>query len=208
VVEEIKRVERREKSIEIVDLRSKAEGWQVEGAQIFVEGKSAVAGLNRYQLKKADELVLYTSPPGQRELRSMLETVKPKKIYLIGVNPPEFTPQGFLTHLAGLVKYTIAKKDGKTEISTLAAVTAQREATIRLGLEWLAAGGQVVVNVEGDEALLRRHDEGGMMKAEYAQSDLFLAVKGLLAETVAFRKHFLMAEGEKLLVLKDSVFRP
>ncbi|MCP4143143.1 MAG: single-stranded-DNA-specific exonuclease RecJ [Chloroflexi bacterium] len=205
VTVEVKRVESSEKKIEVVDFRLKSEafkGLKVEGLQVFVEGNSEIIGKNRYQLKKSEELALYTSPPGQSELRAMLKKVKPQKVYLIGIDPPEFTPQAFLSHLAGLVKYALTKKDGQTNISTLAAVTAQREATIRLGLEWLAAGGQVVVDVDGDEVKLTKPCEGlepSQGSGEYAQADLFLAIKGLLAETIAFREHFQITEKESLM---------
>ncbi len=202
VTEEIAEKVESRKKVEVIDLRLKVEGWKMEGgnAQVFVEGKSDVEGLNRYQLSKSDKLALYSSPPGTKELHAILKKVEPKRVYLVGVNPPEFTPQGFLTHLAGLVKYTISKKDGKTKISTLAAVTAQREATIRLGLEWLAAGGQIVVDVDGDEVSLSpqttKVSETFVVStsAKYAQTELFLAIKGLLAETVAYRKHFHLAK--------------
>ena len=52
-----------------------------------------------------------------------------------------------------MAKFVIAKKDGKTTISELAAATAQREATVRIGLEWLAAGGHVAVIKEEDAVL-------------------------------------------------------
>ena len=111
------------------------------------------------------------------------------------MNLPEVTAQDFLSHLAGLVKYTLAKKDGQTTISALAAVTAQREATIRLGLEWLAAGGQVMVDVEGDEVKLMQNDESGMQSSDkYVKKEFFIAVKGLLEEALAFREHFRVAE--------------
>ncbi len=196
VIEEIKTEEKKDSDIEVVDWRldaRKLESLQVEDLQVFVEGKSDVAGVNRYQLKKSDELVLHTSPPGAKVLRTILKKVKPKKVYLIGNTPIEFTPQEFLTHLAGLVKYALAKKDRQTAISALAAVTAQRESTIRLGLEWLAAGGQVVVDVDGDDVRLSQIPEvleTSAILGEYAQADLFLAVKGILEETIAFRKHF------------------
>ncbi len=200
VTEEVEKKTESGKKVEVVDLRSqveKFEGLNVEGVQVFVEGKSDVAGRNRYQLKKSDELAIYTSPPGAKELRAILKAVKPQKIYLVGVNPPEFAPQEFLTYLAGLVKYTLAKKDGKTQISTLAAVTAQREATIRLGLEWLAAGGQVHVETDDDDVFFSKPSTP---IEPYAQADLFLAVKGLLEETLAFRKHFMDGYAEKVIV--------
>ena len=188
VTEEIERVESREKR-EVIRLKiEEFEGLKVESLQVFVEGKAEIEGKNRYELEKSAELAIYTSPPSNRVWQAILEQVQPQKIYLIGIDPPEFTPQEFLTHLAGLVKYTLAKKNGQTTISALATVTAQREATIRLGLEWLAAGGQVVVEVDGDDVKLMKNEEFRMQNFEYAQAELFLAVKGLLAETVAFRK--------------------
>ena len=194
VTEEVAEKVESRKKVEVVDWRSqvgKFEGLKLEDLQVFVEGKAGVTGINRYQLKKADEFVIYTSPPGAKELREILKVVEPQKIYLVGVDPPGFTPQGFLTYLAGLVKYTLAKKDGKTEISTLAAVTAQREVTVRLGLEWLAADGQVHVETEDDNVFF---STPSTPIEPYAQADLFLAVKGLLEETVAFRKHFLLRD--------------
>ncbi|MBC8334696.1 MAG: single-stranded-DNA-specific exonuclease RecJ [Anaerolineales bacterium] len=197
ITEEVRK-EERGKKVEVI--RLKVEGWKVEsgGAQVFVEGKSEIKGKNRYELGESSALAIYTSPPGSSELRDIIERVKPTTIYLIGIDPPAITPQGFLSHLAGLVKYALAKKEGQTRISTLAAVTAQREATIRLGLEWLAAGGQVEVEVEGDEVMLSQTSEIRPQTSEnsgkYAQAELFLAIKGLLAETVAYRKHFHVSE--------------
>ncbi|RLB66509.1 MAG: hypothetical protein DRH04_09260 [Deltaproteobacteria bacterium] len=191
--------EERGKKIEVCKLQeasSKFASLQEAGVQIFVEGKSEIVGKNRYALEESAELAIYTSPPGQSELRAILEKVKPEKVYIIGIDPPSFTPQTFLSHLAGLVKYTLAKKDGQTTISALAAVTAQREATIRLGLEWLAAGGQVKVVVEDDNITLSKPTE---KTEKYAQAELFLAIKNLLIETAAYRKHFHVTEAEGLI---------
>lgn len=201
ITEEVEREESREKGIEVCRLQvEKFSSLDVEDLEVFVEGKSEIAGKNRYELEKAKGLAIYTSPPGASELHTMLDKVKPETVYIIGIDPPEFTPQEFLSHLAGLVKYTLAKKDGKTRISALAAVTAQREATIRLGLEWLAAGGQVEVEVGGDEVLLSQTSDIRPQTSEdsgkYVQAELFLAIKGLLAETVAYRKYFHSTEAE------------
>ncbi len=193
ITEEIKEEEAKQK-IEVLRLDVESfDKLRATGLQIFVEGKSKIKGKNRYNLEKSDELVVYTSPPSAKAWRDILKKVQPKKIYLIGINPPKLTAQEFLAHLAGLVKYTLTKKDGETKISALSAVTAQREATIRLGLEWLAAGGQVVVDVDGDDVKLSKISEilkTSEISGKYAQAELFIAVKGVLAEAVAFRKNF------------------
>jgi len=206
VTEKVEKKEKKGREIEVKDWRGdvgRFKSLKIEGLQIFIEGKSDITGKNRYELKETETLAIYSSPPGQSELRTMLEKVKPKTVYLIGVDPPAFTTQEFLSHLAGLVKYTLAKKEGKTSISALAAVTAQREATIRLGLEWLAAGGQVKVEVEGNDIWLSQPSEiinqTSKDSGKYAQAELFLAIKGLIAETTAYRKYFNSSKPETFL---------
>ena len=192
ITEEVEKVESGKKEIEVI--RLKVEDWKIESLKVgkfesFVEGKSEYKGKNRYELEEAEILAVLTSPPSAKAWRDILERVKPEKIYLVGINPPEITAQEFLKNLAGMVKYTLAKKDGQTTISALAAVTAQREDTIRLGLEWLSAGGQVVVDVIEDNVQLSQASEVSR-SAKYVKEELFIAVKGLLGETVAFRAWF------------------
>lgn len=187
VVEE-KPVEVKRKKIEVVDLRGGVEGLHVERLQVFVEGETRkkVAGNNRYELALADELAIYTSPPGPEELREILERVRPRKIYLVAKKPPAEKPDEFLTRLAGMAKFVIAKKGGQTKIPELAAATAQREATVRIGLEWLAAGGHVAIFGQGDVITLSAGDGEGN---PYVQTELYVAVKGLLEETAAYREY-------------------
>jgi hypothetical protein len=83
-----------------------------------------------------------------------------------------------------MAKYVIAKKRGKITISELAAATAQRESTVRIGLEWLAAGGHVAVEGEGDAVSLSAGVSDGN---QYVQQELYIAVKGLLQETASYR---------------------
>ena len=193
VTEEVEKVESREKrkvcklqvaSNEFASLRKAR-------VQVFVEGKAKIEGINRYELEKADELVVYTTPPSNHVWKAILERVEPQKIYLVGENPPEVKAQDFLKHLTGLVKYTIAHKEGKTRISELAAVTAQRESTIHLGLKWLRASEQVVAEVDGDGLFLSPYQTSKVSEDnKYTKEELFLAIKNLLAETVAFRRQF------------------
>ena len=92
----------------------------------------------------------------------------------------------FLSRLAGMAKFVIAKKGGETKISELAAAMAQRESMVRIGLEWLSAGGHIAVSGEEDAVTLSAGDGEGN---QYVQKELYVAVKGLLEETTAYRNY-------------------
>jgi single-stranded-DNA-specific exonuclease len=193
IVEE-KTVEVKREKIEVVDLRENIEKFSQlststssgQAILIYAEGedKKKAEGADRYNLQPSKELVIYTAPPGPAELKSILERVKPQKVYLLAQNPPAEKTDEFLTRLAGMVKFVIAKKGGRTTISELATATTQRESTVRIGLEWLAAGGHVAIQSEEDAiSLSARNGEGN----QYVQQELYVAVKGLLEETAAYR---------------------
>jgi single-stranded-DNA-specific exonuclease len=192
LVEE-KAVEVKRKKIEVIDLRNETEpkeklttDYGLQTTVIFTEGdaKKRINGVDRYNLQPSNELAIYTPPPGSAELKSILEKVKPQKVYLVAQNPPTEKPDEFLSHLAGMAKFVITKKVGETTISELCAATAQREATVRIGLEWLAAGGHVTVVGEDDAISL---SPGSGEGNQYVQQELYVAVKGLLEETAAYR---------------------
>ena len=194
VVEE-KPVEVKRKKIEVIDLRNETKPQEklttvcgLPSTVIFTEGedKKKVGGTDRYNLQSTDELAIYTTPPGPGELKALLEQVKPRKVYLVAQNPPAEKTDEFLTRLAGMAKFVIAKKGGETKISELAAATAQRESTVRISLEWLSAGRHVAIVGEGDTVSLSVGNGEGN---QYVQKELYVAVKGLLEETAAFRDY-------------------
>ncbi len=198
LVEE-KSVEVKSKKIDIVDLRGNVEQFSLLSVQTFAEGndKKNVNGTDRYGLQPSDELALYTTPPGPMEMKAIIERVKPQKIYLVAKNPPAEKTDEFLSRLAGMTKFVIGKKGGETTISELAAATAQRDSTVRIGLEWLAAGGHVAAQVEEDAVLLsNRRGEGN----QYVQKELYVAVKGLLEETEAYRNYVATTKDPKGMV--------
>jgi len=196
VVEE-KPVEVKRKKIEVVDLRKNVETFKRFNILTFVEGedRKKIEGGDRYSLQNSDELAIYTTPPGSGELKAILEKVKPQKIYLVAKKPPVDKTDEFLTRLAGMAKFVIAKKGGETKISELAAATAQRESTVRIGLEWLSAAGHVAIVGEGDALSLSAGNGEGN---QYVQKELYVAVKGLLEETSAYREHVQKANPESL----------
>jgi hypothetical protein len=98
--------------------------------------------------------------------------------------------------MAGLAKYVINQKGGTVSVAELAVVTGQREGAIRLGLEWLAAGGHIAIERQDETVHLSpgSHESNG-----YLQRELYIAVRGILEETAAYRTHFQRAEAESLI---------
>jgi single-stranded-DNA-specific exonuclease len=190
-------VEVQRPKLEIRDLRSNPSAFSPEpGILVWAEGTEKTRGLDRFNLFRADELAIYTAPASPLELRGALEIVKPKKVLLIVVPLPAEKTDDFLTRLAGMAKFAINQRNGKASIREFASATAQREVTVRLGLEWLAAGGHLVLEAGADEL---RIAAGDSIANQYLQRELYMAVKGLLEETTAYRAHFARAEARSLL---------
>jgi single-stranded-DNA-specific exonuclease len=158
---------------------------------IWAEGAEKPKGKSRFELHPADELAIYTTPPSPAELRKALEIVKPKMIYVFAVPPAEENPDAFLNRLAGLCKYALNQRSGKATIHELAAAMASRENAIQIGLEWLAGGGHLSVEVEDDEVTLSTHKPEAN---QYLQKELYIALRGGLNETSAYRKYFATVE--------------
>ncbi|HEY3476369.1 MAG TPA: single-stranded-DNA-specific exonuclease RecJ [Anaerolineales bacterium] len=197
IVEEVP-PELRKHKVEVVDYRLQAEKMESVQPQMLVwaEGADKTKGKNRFELHPAEELVIYTAPPSPMELQKALEAVNPRKVYLFGVSPEPEKPDAFLARMAGFAKYVINQRGGKVTVAELAAATGQREGAIRLGLEWLAAGGHISIQRDDETVLL---STGNGQSNQYLQRELYMAVKGILAETAAYREHFQRAEAGSLM---------
>jgi single-stranded-DNA-specific exonuclease len=188
-VVEQKSIEVKKAKLEIIDLRLNSSFTQSTHPSFLVwaEGAEKSKGKSRFELQQADELVIYTTPPSPIELRKVLESVKPRTISVFAVPPAEENIEDFLNHLAGLCKYAINQRGGKTTVHELATAMASREVAIQIGLEWLAAGGQLSVIIEEDTVNLSTAKQE---KNPYLQAELIIALKGILNETAAYRKYF------------------
>jgi single-stranded-DNA-specific exonuclease len=188
-IKEEKPVEITKAKLEIIDFRlnvRRLESLKV-GMLIWAEGSDKAKGGSRFELHQADEFAIYTTPPSPVELRKVLEIVKPKTISVFAVPPAEERPEDYLNRLAGLCKYAINQRGGKATVHELAAAMASRESAIDFGLQWLAAGGQLTVINEEDIINLSAAKQE---KNPYLQAELFIALKGILNETSAYRKYF------------------
>jgi single-stranded-DNA-specific exonuclease len=155
------------------------------------EDRAAVPGRDRRELAAAVELVIWSTPPGPEELRAALGVTRPERVIVFARDPGLDDAAAFLGRLAGLVKRALRAEGGRVDLATLAAATAQREVTVRRGIAWLAAKGQVTV---------KEHENGGMLLAaggapDPAEADRAMGkLQDLLAETAAYRAHFARAE--------------
>ncbi|HRJ57037.1 MAG TPA: single-stranded-DNA-specific exonuclease RecJ [Anaerolineales bacterium] len=187
-ITEEKPIETRESKLDVRDMRLQPSTLNLQPSTlIWAEGADKAKGKPRFELTEADELAIYTTPPSPAELRMALEVVRPKIIYVLAVPPAEEKTDDFLNRLAGLCKFALNKKEGKTTLHELAAAMAAREIAVQIGLQWLAAGGQLSVNIDEDIVLLSKETQE---KNPYLQAELFTALRGVLNETTAYRKYF------------------
>jgi len=189
-------VEVRKEKLEIIDQRLtlnvepfdklRAGSLTLNGL-IWAEGAEKSKGRSRFELYPSNEFTIYSTPPSPVELRKALEVVKPKTISVFAIPPAEERPEDYLNRLAGLCKYAIKNYEGKATLEKFTVAMASREIAVKIGLEWLAAGGQLSVSIEEDAVNLSAEKQE---KNPYLQAELFIALKGILNETLAYRKYF------------------
>jgi single-stranded-DNA-specific exonuclease len=166
-----------------------------EGDDLSV--RSAIGGVDRLGLTPSPVLVIWTSPPGPVELAHAIQAVTPAKIYLFAMEPSTTSVRLFLERLVGMVKHDLSKREGRVNVGRVAAVLGQREMTVRAGLEWLAAKGQVQI-VRVDEGTITVQ-AGGELKGEATELEAAeFRLRHLLQETAAFRRHFRWAPTQAL----------
>ena len=189
-------VEVQESKVVIRDMRLQSSMLNLQPSTlIWAEGSDKAVGKSRLALHQADELSIYTTPPSPIHLRKALEIVKPKTVFVFANPPAEEKPDEFLAHLAGLCKFVLNQRKGKTTTPELAAAMSTRESAVQIGLEWLSATGQLTVAMEDDNVILSKETQE---KNPYLQAELFVALRGVLNETSAYRKYFATADLNKI----------
>lgn len=150
----------------------------------------------RHELEPASTLVIWTIPPGPEVLEATLERVEPKRVVLFAVDPGLAGRRPFLERLMGLVKHALKAYEGRMEMADLGAALAHRKATVRTGIDWLAAKGLLTMTRDSLDSV--EIEQGG--EPSPAESARLLAqLQELLAETAAYRRHFIRTDAEKLV---------
>jgi single-stranded-DNA-specific exonuclease len=199
------KIEFKSRQLEIIDYRNVKEPSQIletlqrqPSIMLWTEGqgKKATGGKGRNELKPAEELILWSTPPSPDELHAALSKVNPQKLYLFAVTEPIESTEAFLGRLAGLLKYAINQRGGKVPYSALETGTAQRAVTVRKGVEWLVAQGEIEIKMEGEDNLVVCF--GDSLKDPAGAAHLWAEIKSLLAETAAYREYFKRADKDIL----------
>lgn len=185
------------KSIQMVDYRAyvdpqtklKEIRYQEKDLLIWAEASEHqnVNGYDRYELKPAEALVIWSIPPGLREFLAAIEVVSPRTIYLFANDPQTDDPQLFIRRLQGLVKHIIQFRGGQTEWKWLTAATAQRYICVKLGLDWLAANHWIDFHEKDDQNLIITKGDG----VKPAQSEnIYRLLCQQLSESAAYRTFY------------------
>jgi single-stranded-DNA-specific exonuclease len=169
------------------DVQSKIQS--LKSKILWFEGATLpdLASLPRHQLVPSESLVIGTAPPGQDIYQEALALVKPRQIFLVGQPSPFDTLPQFIKHLMGLIKYALTNKEGEVNLEELAGALGHRQATMRLGIDWLVAQGKLSIYVEENDLLVLRSDQR-LPTPEASIVETLLQTA--LAETAAYRKFF------------------
>lgn len=201
------KIESRPTALKVIDYRQERgaltmlKNLQAEGAlQIWAEGvvPSTLQTVNRQQITDQKQLALWTAPPGPRELKIIMHKAAPEVVYLCGTDPQLDQPESFLAHLSGLVKYSLKNKGGRAHLSVLAAASAQREATVHMGLFWLEAKG--FIQIIGHEDGMITLQEGAGTQADNL-GEISQELNAMLHETAAYRAYFRRTDQDHLFRL-------
>ena len=171
--------------------------WDASAMQIWAEAASLTSfpARGRSQLQPGKALVVWTAPPSSGIWQQVLEHVRPEQVYLFAVDPQIDPMHAFLRRLGGLVKHALSTQSGRLEWVELAAAMAHRVETVRLGVQWLIAKGQLSLLAEEDGAVIV--ESGGVASVDEEQR-VRRQLQDLLGETAAYRLYFREAESRLL----------
>ncbi len=180
----------------VVDYRSSADLKQVldevlamPDAMLWREGPASthIPGKDRLDVQAASTLIIWTPPANYDVLQEIITRVSPKRIILISdLTDTLDNTDAFLRYLTGLVKFAM-KNEGKVQLIKLATAMGHNVSSIRKGLAWLAARGDITLTVAAADHLVIA---AGGNKDQDKADDILDELKTLLSETAAYRRHF------------------
>lgn len=182
----------RQPAYEVIDYRGHADPHQVlaevreqyPAALIYSEGDRIAGASARFALQPAETLIVWTAPPDPFVWDAILNVTQPKRLILFGVAAGLDALQPLLKTVAGLAKYALSHKEGVLSLAEFAALTGQREQTLRLCLKWLEVKTELRFHALSDDLFvvsMGSTPDGTLPEAVRTRLDT------LLKETQAYR---------------------
>ena len=158
-----------EKTISITDCRKEESPLRAldellsKFSDILVWGEGTglpESAVSRMDLKRASTLVVWTTPPSQEVLSSVVEKVGPEQVYVFAINPQLDDETAFVKRLIGLLKYAMAHYSGTIHMEKLTSAMSHTRGAIEEGLAILPSVGlDARVRVNGEIQLTHRPDK-------------------------------------------------
>ena len=169
-----------------------------EEISVYAEGhiENKISNMkDRYNLDKAEKVVLWTVPPGKNELREIIKAVSPAYVYLFGNISTESNMKRLIWTLGAMINYAFEYYQGILSIPKLAAATNQRESTINLCIKYFESIGKIRISETSSHKMTV--EKGGISNREYAKT-ISESLQKLLNETTAFQNYYLSNEPQRL----------
>ncbi len=154
---------------------------------VWREGTTEIEGVDRFHLRAAQTLVVWSAPPDPTSWHSALTIVQPQTLILFGQNTPFDTPKALLAQLAGLLKYACNHKQGMVTASELAALTGQTDLMIRACLRWFNLHTELSVTPFSEDMVQIATRPAPASSTESAYTE---RLKVLASETNAYRRYW------------------
>lgn len=162
-------VDIKQRHFDILDLRHETNPYQTlrvllnedPSLQVWGEGQlpDHLHALARNNLMVNKPLVIWTAPPSQSVLDSVIRYVKPDKVILFGNLPEGFDEHSILERVAGLAKFAINKKNGRTTIQEMAGACAMTSQSLRTALQLWEAMGKLHIIFDEDRILISNSNQ-------------------------------------------------
>ncbi len=169
---------------------------------IFYEGMQSDCPLeNTYDRNrisagcKNSTLVFLSTPANTKILREAIALVNPKTAVINFSVLPDYSFKSFIMNFMGIVKYVVAKENGRTKLEVLSSRMCVEESMIRAVLKYLKALGKLEFSIEENETSLFPCSK----KPDSNYISIENSLKNALLEKNAYQKFILKLEIDKFM---------
>ena len=167
------------------------------GDAVFFEGLSnpfSVRVFNRFEVDNAKHLIVYSTPPDLKALKDMLGKAKPQKVTFV-FNDSIDSAEDILKKAAGIIKFIISNKKGKTSYAELICLLGLNYEIINIIIQYLNSSGLIEVEEDYDDLIIIK---GTGEKKSYAEK-FKQSFSMLAAEMNSFKSYIRAARLETLM---------